>query len=634
MSAPSRFHVLGPLHATVGSRALLALRVGGTQTIPVVMLPIPSEVLEDPELLLRVRRETERATALEHPSILRVFGLAETERGLARAVEYANGESLRRVLEKARRMPAELAARLVVDVATGVHFAHLAGNEDGLPLVHGDLRPETLMLTFDGVAKVSGYGALWVAPREPDGKRVPGRRKYAAPEQILGGRAAMTPQTDIFLLGLVLWEALTGAIPFQDCEDPDKAVLEVELPLDSPYIPEKLRAVIARATAKRGNARFASALDLKLATEEAFESLPSSEDLAAWLAAQFDGDALVEERRRRIEVALEQIAQPAPDPAPAPQAAATPAPMAAHQPASAPTAAPQALPAPPTPPVAAALGHPSPAPSAPPPGLAAGRQPAPRRAPAYLTAGVGAALILLAVFLGHRTANAPAPAPQVVADATELPALDSTPPPPVVIETPPQQPEPEPPTQPGDQAPAGNAPPPALARNPAPSAPTDEEPALALPSFEDLALPTLDLFAVPNVDVWAGGKRLGHTPLQARLPPGRHTLTLKNKRLAIDVKRDIEVQPKGVTRLDLWVGVGSIGVRAPEGSSVYIDGKLYGTTPLEKRIELYEGSYQLRVDMKGVEWKQAFSLKDGDLLNFDVGIAHTQTERKQAVATE
>lgn len=610
MSASFSFQVLGPLHATVGSRALLALRVEGPQAVPVVMLPIPSEVLEDPELLLRVRRETERATALEHPSILRVFGLAETERGLARAVEYANGEPLRRILEKAQRLPDGLAARVVAEVASGVHFAHLAGNEDGLPLVHGDLRPETLMLTFEGAAKVSGYGALSVAPREPGGKRVPGRRKYAAPEQILGGRSAMTPQTDIFLLGLVLWEALTGAIPFQDCEDPDQAVLEKELPLNSPHIPEKLRAVIARATAKKGNARFASALELKLAIEEAVEPLPSSEELASWLTARFAGDLSVEDRKRRIEKALAQNAHPAPKTIDTPQA-----PVKA-----------------PAPPAQAPVPHPVPAPAAQASGASAPREPSVRRQPPYLIAGVGAALILLAVFYALRVANTPAPVPQVALDETELPVLVAQPPP-VMTETPPAPPEPEPSPQ-ADGAPAASAPPPALARNPAPSAPTDEESALALPSFEDLTLPTLDLFAIPDVDVWAGGKRLGHTPLQARLASGRHTLTLKNKRLAIDVKREIEVQPQGITRLDLWVGVGSVGVHAPEGSSVYVDGKLHGKTPLEKRIELYEGSYQLRVDMNGTEWKQGFSLKDGDLLNFDVGIARKQAERKEAIATE
>src|SRR6185295_4240618 len=97
---------------------------------------------------------------LEHPNITRVFGLASLDEGLARIVEFADGESLRRVLEVAHRLPSHFAALLTAEAATGAHFAHVAGNDDGTPLVHGDLRPETVMVTYGGITKVAGYGAL------------------------------------------------------------------------------------------------------------------------------------------------------------------------------------------------------------------------------------------------------------------------------------------------------------------------------------------------------------------------------------------------------------------------------------------------------------------------------------------
>ena len=116
------------------------------------------------------------------------------------------------------------------DCALGVHYAHVAGNDDGTPLIHGDLRPETVMLAFSGRAKVGGYGALAVAPKETNGQRVVNRRRYCAPEQIIGGRAAQTAQTDVFLLGLVLYECRTGRMPWDKETDFDQAVMNAPLP--------------------------------------------------------------------------------------------------------------------------------------------------------------------------------------------------------------------------------------------------------------------------------------------------------------------------------------------------------------------------------------------------------------------
>ena len=97
---------------------------------------------------------------LPHPGILRVFGLFQSPVGLCRAVEYAHGVSLRTLLTQTGRIPAPIAVRLMSGVAAGVHYAHLAGNEDGSPLVHGDLRPETIMVSNDGTARFRHFPAF------------------------------------------------------------------------------------------------------------------------------------------------------------------------------------------------------------------------------------------------------------------------------------------------------------------------------------------------------------------------------------------------------------------------------------------------------------------------------------------
>ncbi|MCY1032223.1 protein kinase [Corallococcus sp. BB11-1] len=305
MSSP-RYQSLGPLLAGEGSRAFLGLALeDGATPRPVVLIWAPPDIAQNPDLVARLERETNRAIVFEHPNILRVHGLEKLDGGLARVTEFADGEPLRRVLEAHPRMSPAFAALVVADAAMGLHYAHVAGNDDGSPLVHGDIRPETLMVSFTGFTKVTGYGALSVAPRERGGKRVKNRRAYTSPEQLLGGREAVNVQSDVFLLGLTLHECLTGKMPFKESADPDKAVLNRALPPMPPDVPLKLDAVVRRATTKRALERYPSALAFREALVEAIGKLPTHESFAEHLAKLFppESDARAA-RRKTIELGI------------------------------------------------------------------------------------------------------------------------------------------------------------------------------------------------------------------------------------------------------------------------------------------------------------------------------------------
>ncbi|AKQ65551.1 Extensin-like protein precursor [Myxococcus hansupus] len=296
-----RYQSLGPLLAGEGSRAFLGLALeDGASPRPVVLIWAPQDVVQNPELTATLRRETARALVFEHPHILRVHALAEQDGGLARVTEFADGEPLRKLLELQPRLPPHFAALIAADAAVGLHYAHVAGNDDGTPFVHGDVRPETLMLSFTGMTKVTGYGALGVAPRERGGKRVKNRRMYSAPEQLLGGREAVNVQSDVFLLGLVLHECLSGKIPFKDAADPDKAVLTRSLPPMAQDVPLKLDAVLRRATAKRAKERYASALAFREAVVEAVGSLPTHAEFSEFLSKHFPPESEARAARRRV----------------------------------------------------------------------------------------------------------------------------------------------------------------------------------------------------------------------------------------------------------------------------------------------------------------------------------------------
>ncbi|HZN91137.1 MAG TPA: serine/threonine-protein kinase, partial [Myxococcales bacterium] len=307
-----RYQAIAPLLAGEGSRAFLGLEINEAQKArPVVLIWAPEESAADEELKVKLLRETQRAAALQHPNIIRVYGLAAMEEGLARIVEFADGESLRRILDVTTTLPPDYSALIAAEAASGLHFAHLTGDDSGAPWVHGDVRPETIMVSFLGGVKVTGYGALAVAPKELYGKRTPGRRMHSAPEQVLAGRHVATVETDVYLLGVLLYECLTGQVPFSAEKDFDQAVVSQPLPhANYETIPLSLVEVIQKATNKKTQDRYPSALAFRQAVEQAMGILPSTDELGRYIRSHFpDSEQTRTARRNAINAAIAEFAQ-------------------------------------------------------------------------------------------------------------------------------------------------------------------------------------------------------------------------------------------------------------------------------------------------------------------------------------
>ncbi|MGC4121726.1 MAG: protein kinase [Myxococcales bacterium] len=409
----TQYIALGPMLSGEGSRAFIGLRIADGEASPCALIWVPEATLHEPEKIEQLKRDTARAAGLVHPNIVRVYGLVEIEPSLARVVEFADAESLRKVLDVTKRLPTPFAALAACDAALGVQYAHVAGNEDGTPLVHGDLRPETMLTSYNGRTKVSGYGALNVAPKEMGGKRVMGRRLHCAPEQIIGGREAVTVTTDVYLLGLILYECLTGSIPFADDKNFDKAVLAKQLPLlNSELVPPKLRPVIGKAMAKKGPQRYASVQEFRAAVEEAVE-LPDHADFAEFLSREFKVDDARLARQKVIDNGMEEwVLKKGFRIAPAPP----PPPRRKPKPVEPPPAPAQVAPAPALPAPVASAPAPAPAQVAPAVAAAAPAQPAASPAPAPIAPAPAA----------PAAAPPPAPAP-VRADPHAVPAVQAAP---------------------------------------------------------------------------------------------------------------------------------------------------------------------------------------------------------------
>ena len=578
------YRTAGPLLAGTRSSAMLGLEEREASARPVVLIWAPPDLSKDEDILVQLQRDTRRAATLEHPHIVKVHGLANLEQGLARVVEFVDGESLRDVLEHTGKLPPAIAGRIAVDAALGIHYAHVAGNDDGTPLIHGDLRPETVMLAFSGRAKVGGYGALAVAPKEAQGHRVVNRRRYCAPEQIIGGRAAQTPQTDVFLLGLVLYECLTGRMPWDKETDFDKAVINAPLPVEG--LPPAVQDLIRKATAKRASERHKTALAFRDAVEDTLGPLASPTQLAQLLEHHFPAqDSPRAARKQVLEAAL-----------------------AAHARAWAQT--PKESESPTIPLSQRQL-------------MELEAKPRRWRAAMPLVFGFVVASALAVAFWSQSRSVAPRPVlygppgAKVPPPAVNPSTLASATPPAAAA---PAAPAPAPAAVPVAPTPAV---PPLSAAPAAPAAPAAAAaPAASAKPAGDFLTTGIDLTTDPSMEVSLDGKKYGRTPVVIPATPGRHVLNLADKSKGISQNRSVTVGKEGVTPMRFSIGRGTLSVRAPKGANVFVDGRAVGASPIDD-LHLYEGAHHIKVTLGDAVWQQSFTLRNEQSLRYDVELKPT-----------
>ncbi|HEY7966145.1 MAG TPA: serine/threonine-protein kinase [Solirubrobacteraceae bacterium] len=228
---------------------------------------LASPISGETEHIERFRREARAVAKLQHPHIVTVLDSGEHDGMPFIVLEFVDGETLKARIQRVGRLTITEAVAFAIEIARGLEAAHSRG------IVHRDVKPQNILLDSEGGAKITDFGIARSGGEEAltQGGHVLGTTDYVSPEQALGH--LVTGQSDVYSLGVVLYESLAGAVPFSGSTHIAVATMHVreEMPdiqQRRPGVSAALAAVVERATAKHLARRYASATEMIADLEE------------------------------------------------------------------------------------------------------------------------------------------------------------------------------------------------------------------------------------------------------------------------------------------------------------------------------------------------------------------------------
>jgi eukaryotic-like serine/threonine-protein kinase len=220
-----------------------------------------SEFNKDEDFIRRFKREAESATSLDHPNIVSIYDVGEDEDIYFIVMEYVQGKTLKQYIKEHGKLSVEESLHIMKQVVSGIAVAHDYG------IIHRDIKPHNILITENGTAKLTDFGiALAITSATiTHTNSILGSVHYFSPEQARGGIA--NAKSDIYSFGAVLYEMVTGRVPFVG-ESPVSVALKhlqenvIEPRRLNPEIPQSVENIILRALAKNPMQRYDSAQDL------------------------------------------------------------------------------------------------------------------------------------------------------------------------------------------------------------------------------------------------------------------------------------------------------------------------------------------------------------------------------------
>lgn len=536
----------------------------------VVLKRVLPHLSDDPRFLELFLDEARLASQLTHPNICQIFELGQERGRYFLAMEFVDGHNLRdieRALEKrGARMPVEHAVRVACTICEALHHAHTRRDDRGEPLgiVHRDVSPSNVVLSFDGATKLIDFGiarSLTTEGRTRAGAVV-GKAGYMSPEQCRGEPVDL--RTDIFSAGAVLFQLLTGTLATDGTNEAELLTAGTENRIKDPRegygIDEKLAVILARALAPSPDDRYADAATMQLDLERflSARSMFSNANMLGEYMNQLFGEELqlraLPSRRSKDAGTLSGVVTLI---APAPSGERST--ITGEEP-----------------PGGASSADPLPAPSDATPYTRVRTSPRSRKpAAAGFVAFLSVVGTAVGIWLWPVSPAAPSQ-PSNVDSAAEVPNRTPKKAPRARAKKPLSSTDAKPqtaarktsarakPAATGTQRRAKkNASAPPVPKKPARtrradgrSAPTakspTKSPTRSAPKAEALGKGTLHVNTTPWSEVWLGGKRLGITPLAGvALEAGRHSLVLKNPKLGVTKKVAVRIRPNETTRLTI-----------------------------------------------------------------------------------
>jgi serine/threonine-protein kinase len=276
-------------------------------------------LMEDEEFVAMLVDEARLAARLNHPNVVQTVEVGDVDGRYYIAMEHLEGQPLQRIQQRAARgtaLPARMQYRVLYDVLGGLHHAHQLTDYDGTPLevVHRDVSPHNVFVTYDGVAKVVDFGIAKVDGRRVETRTgvVKGKLTYMAPEQALA--AAVDRRADVFSAGVILWEIATGQRMWKGLQDTDilRCLIAGKVPTSprsvAPDVDEELDRICQRALAVGPDDRYPTALAFQKDLQTylvASGQEATTRDVAKTVTQMFAAERL--RMRQRIEAKLAEI---------------------------------------------------------------------------------------------------------------------------------------------------------------------------------------------------------------------------------------------------------------------------------------------------------------------------------------
>ena len=256
-----KYILLEPIGSGGMANVYKAETVTGHKTVAVKLLK--EEYLRDRELLRRFQKEGKASQRLHHDNIVRAYDVGEYDNVPYIVFEYVEGKTLEDIIKQAGKLSSQEAIALCCQILDALQYAHEHG------LIHRDIKPQNVIVNDHGIAKLTDFGIareVSANTKTFDGKNVIGSVHYISPEQARG--EAVSEASDIYSVGITLYEMLTGDVPFHGESAVATAIMQInDAPRPpqelEPSIPYALNAIILKAIEKEPSARYHHARNMR-----------------------------------------------------------------------------------------------------------------------------------------------------------------------------------------------------------------------------------------------------------------------------------------------------------------------------------------------------------------------------------